>query len=242
MQRGIIHTDPASPKIAAIDLKSIPKPVDSKSLRLLFLSIASLNSIIVVLLMSCRLLQSPLSQSDIFSLEKRASGLTHRHYEPIPLIPKRDSLFLDWEGHITLWLGVLKDWATGNGSYLRTYFPAQRRKRGRGMPHAPCRHVLNSLLYMLITGGRWCDLPRGNIWASKSASHRWLKRWRQDGTKEHLQGRILALANERGLINWDFGAVDGSFSPGIGGGEEVAYGGKGKGVLIHTLTEGNGMP
>ena len=30
--------------------------------------------------------------------------------------------------------------------------------------------------------------------------------------------------------------------PIIGGGEEVAYGGKGKGVLIHTLTEGNGMP
>ncbi|MBD2729731.1 hypothetical protein H6G96_26295 [Nostoc sp. FACHB-892] len=28
----------------------------------------------------------------------------------------------------------------------------------------------------------------------------------------------------------------------MGGGEEIAYGGKGKGVLIHTLTEGNGMP
>jgi IS5 family transposase len=32
------------------------------------------------------------------------------------------------------------------------------------------------------------------------------------------------------------------FPPGKGGGEDVAYGGKGKGVLIHTLTEGNGMP
>lgn len=26
------------------------------------------------------------------------------------------------------------------------------------------------------------------------------------------------------------------------GGEEIAYAGQGKGVLIHTLTEGNGMP
>ncbi|MCG6135166.1 MAG: hypothetical protein MET45_10945 [Nostoc sp. LLA-1] len=34
-------------------------------------------------------------------------------------------------------------------------------KRGKGMPHAPYRHVLNSLLYILITGCRWCDLPRG---------------------------------------------------------------------------------
>lgn len=32
------------------------------------------------------------------------------------------------------------------------------------------------------------------------------------------------------------------FPPGKGGGEEVAYGYKGKGILIHTLTEGNGMP
>ncbi|MEM6752098.1 MAG: hypothetical protein AAF630_03780 [Cyanobacteria bacterium P01_C01_bin.38] len=32
------------------------------------------------------------------------------------------------------------------------------------------------------------------------------------------------------------------FPPGKGGGEEIAYGGKGKGVLIHTFTEGNGMP
>jgi len=30
--------------------------------------------------------------------------------------------------------------------------------------------------------------------------------------------------------------------PGKGGGEEVAYGRKGKGILIHTLTEGGGMP
>ena len=32
------------------------------------------------------------------------------------------------------------------------------------------------------------------------------------------------------------------FPPGKGGGEDVAYGRKGKGILIHTLTEGGGMP
>lgn len=32
------------------------------------------------------------------------------------------------------------------------------------------------------------------------------------------------------------------FPPGKGGGEEVGYGRKGKGILIHTLTEGGGMP
>jgi transposase len=92
-------------------------------------------------------------------------------------------------------------------------FPEESSKRGKGMPHAPYRYVLNSLLYTLITGCGWCDLPQGDIWASKSSSYRWLKRWRSDGTFEYIQGRVLAIANERGLINWDFGAVDGSFSP-----------------------------
>ena len=32
------------------------------------------------------------------------------------------------------------------------------------------------------------------------------------------------------------------FPPGKGGGEGVARGGKGKGILIHSLTEGGGMP
>ena len=47
-----------------------------------------------------------------------------------------------------------------------------------------------------------------------------LKRWYEDGTFEHLQARILAMpaagyayADDKGLINWNFGAVDGSFSP-----------------------------
>jgi transposase len=92
-------------------------------------------------------------------------------------------------------------------------FPQTPKKRSRGMPPVPFRYVLNSLLYLLITGCRWCDLPRGKIWASKSAAHRWLKRWREDGTFEYLESRILAIADSQGLINWNYGAIDGSFSP-----------------------------
>ncbi len=32
------------------------------------------------------------------------------------------------------------------------------------------------------------------------------------------------------------------FPPGKGGGEGVAYGYKGKGILIHSVTDANGMP
>ena len=49
-------------------------------------------------------------------------------------------------------------------------FPETPKKRGKGMPPVPFRYVLNSLLYILTTGCRWCDLPQGKIWASKSSA------------------------------------------------------------------------
>jgi transposase len=49
--------------------------------------------------------------------------------------------------------------------------------QGVGMPHTPWRKVVNTLLDVLITGCRWCDLPRGPQGASKSAAQRWLQRW-----------------------------------------------------------------
>ena len=59
--------------------------------------------------------------------------------------------------------------------------PPEPTKRRRGMPHTPFRQVVNTLLYLLITGCRWCDTPRGPRWASKSAAHRWLQRWQPGG-------------------------------------------------------------
>ena len=81
------------------------------------------------------------------------------------------------------------------------------------MPHTAFRKVVNALRYILITGCRWCDLPRGPQWASKSAAHRWLQRWQADGTLAAMPARLLGLAEARGLIQWHDGGVDGSFAP-----------------------------
>jgi transposase len=40
-------------------------------------------------------------------------------------------------------------------------FPPPPVRRGRGMRHTPFRQVVHTLLYVLITGCRWCDLPGG---------------------------------------------------------------------------------
>jgi transposase len=92
-------------------------------------------------------------------------------------------------------------------------FPPAPLRRGRGMPHTPFRKVVNTWLYVLITGCRWCDLPRGPQWASKSAAHRWRQRWQADGTLAARQARLLGLAEEHGMIRWQYGAIDSAFSP-----------------------------
>lgn len=94
---------------------------------------------------------------------------------------------------------------------FRNIFPSEE-QRGRGRPAVPSRNILNSLLYILIVGCRWCDLPQGLQWASKSSSHRRLKSWHDDGTLKEIKARLLGLAQNEGLICWNSGAVDGSFS------------------------------
>jgi hypothetical protein len=81
------------------------------------------------------------------------------------------------------------------------------------MPPTPFRQVLHTLRYSLITGGRGCDLPCGPQWASKSAAPRWLQRWQGDGTLAAMPARLLGLAQERGLMPWPSGGVDGAFAP-----------------------------
>ena len=55
-------------------------------------------------------------------------------------------------------------------------------------------------------------------------------------------GLLMALLAPSEMSEETSDALGALFPPGKGGGEEVAYGYKGKGVLIHTITEGNGMP
>ncbi len=96
---------------------------------------------------------------------------------------------------------------------LADIFPPEPAQRGRGMPRTPFRKVVHTLLYMLRTGCRWCDLPRGPQWASKRAAHRGLQRWQTDGTLVAMQARLLGIAEAHGMMQWQYGAVDGSVSP-----------------------------
>src|SRR4051812_1290940 len=97
-------------------------------------------------------------------------------------------------------------------------FPPAPPKRGRGMPHAPLRKILNTLWYVLMTGCRWCDVPRGPGGGWKGGTLRWLRWWRGDGPLVVLRARILGFAEERGMFGGGLGAGVGAFPPGEGGG------------------------
>jgi len=96
---------------------------------------------------------------------------------------------------------------------LKGFFPAQPERRGKGQPAADRRLVLNSILYILITGSRWCDLPVGPAFAKRSTSHRWMLQWQKDGLLERMKQGLLSMAELQGMIDWSAASVDGSFSP-----------------------------
>jgi len=99
---------------------------------------------------------------------------------------------------------------------LHPLLPPAPVKRGKGMPHTDWRCVLNTILYVLITGCRWCDVPQGSQWAPRSTAHRWLGRWHREGIWQRMLSGILAMAELAGLIHWESASIDGSFSPGQG--------------------------
>lgn len=112
--------------------------------------------------------------------------------------------------------------------------------RGPGKPPTSFRNILNTILWMLFNGAKWKDIPRGPQWAPRSTSHRWLGTWERDGTWRRIADGLLAMADQRGLIDLLRGSVDGMFVAGKGGGDDVAYGFKGKGVTLHHLVDNNG--
>ena len=85
---------------------------------------------------------------------------------------------------------------------------------GVGRPNPDLRQVLNTILYVTITGCRWCDVPEGMLWAKRSTAHEWLGRFQENGTWDKLRNGIIGLADLADLIDWQKGSADGSFSPG----------------------------
>jgi transposase len=78
-----------------------------------------------------------------------------------------------------------------------------------GRPRADDRRCLNAILYVLITGCRWNDLPKE--YGHDSTAWRRLNRWARDGTLLRLWRHLLRDLEGVGEIDWTRCAVDGSY-------------------------------
>ena len=59
----------------------------------------------------------------------------------------------------------------------------------RGTPRSDLRKVWNSILYVLVQGCRWIDLPKEpDRYVPRSTAHKWLKQF-QDA---HIYDRVLS--------------------------------------------------
>ena len=95
--------------------------------------------------------------------------------------------------------------------FIQPLFPQAPKRVGR--PNPNLRKIINTILYVEITGCRWCDVPIGDQWGKRSTAHEWLGKFQEMGLWEKVKNRILSKADLDHVIDWDKGAVDGSFSP-----------------------------
>lgn len=79
------------------------------------------------------------------------------------------------------------------------------------------KKVMNTILWVLITGARWIDVPVGSRWAARSTAHEWLGHWQRTGLLEKVLNLLLEKADTMKLTGFDRLKVDGFFFSGTRG-------------------------
>jgi transposase len=122
-------------------------------------------------------------------------------------------------------------------TFIQPLLPPRART---GRPRADDRRTLEGILYVLITGCRWQDLPRD--YGAPTTVWRRLRRWGEDGVWERLWRAALAALDQRGQLDWTLAFLDGSFVPAKRGGAQIGLTKKGKGTKWMLVIDGNGLP
>ncbi|MFI5271573.1 MAG: IS5 family transposase [Ktedonobacterales bacterium] len=122
-------------------------------------------------------------------------------------------------------------------AFIQPFVPPPART---GRPRADDRRTMEGMLYVLITGCRWPDLPRE--YGAPTTVWRRLKRWGEAGVWERIWRTALAALDRQGKLDWSMSFLDGSFAPAKNGGEKVGLTRKGTGTKWMLVVDGNGLP
>lgn len=109
-----------------------------------------------------------------------------------------------------------------------------------GRPALDKRRALAGIFWILDNGAKWKDLP--SEFGSKSAVHRWFKRWVNAGVFETVMRDAGRCVEERGGYRLYECFVDATFSKAKGGGDGIGLTKVGKGVKIMILVDARGLP
>jgi transposase len=93
--------------------------------------------------------------------------------------------------------------------------PPARTSRPRANDH----RTLDGIMYILITGCQWQDLPRE--YGVPTTVWRRLKRWGEIGVWERIWRAALSALDQWSWLDWSMSLFDGSFVPAKRGGEHV---------------------
>lgn len=109
-----------------------------------------------------------------------------------------------------------------------------------GRPPVEKRQAIAGIFWVLDNGAKWKDLPEH--FGSKSAVHRWFKKWVEDGVFEQLMRDAGECVEERDGYKLYECYIDGTFSKARGGGDGIGKTKAGKGVKIMVLVDARGLP
>jgi transposase len=89
--------------------------------------------------------------------------------------------------------------------------PLLPREKSAGRFWADNRRVLAGILWVLKTGARWRDLPKG--YPSPATCWRRLGRWGKQGVWLNIWRAFLSELDARGTLDWEESFLDASFAP-----------------------------
>ena len=95
-------------------------------------------------------------------------------------------------------------------------FPVKEMTRAGGRPPVPPRPCLEGILWVLISGARWKDLP--THFPSPATCWRRLHEWTRTGVFQKAWARLLHRLDGLKSVRWDEAMADGTFAPAKKGG------------------------
>lgn len=107
-----------------------------------------------------------------------------------------------------------RSWELTDAQWARVapLLPEPRRSPRGGPTPIANRPCFEGILWVLRSGARWKDLPKGE-YPSRSTCWRRLQAWEEQGVWLKAWRALLGELDERGQLDWEETFADGTFSP-----------------------------